>query len=171
MKVYITVGTHEYLKSVSQKYSKETMVLIQNTETSLLFHETHGDTVFKEPRQYKVVESSGFLEEQGFFVFNHIPVTDEGRPVFEYRFKNRVRLIDQFPGFIALRVLRPLLSDTYIVMTVWQNEDAFNRWQNSKQFKKAQDHSTKYKSINKKKHIFPRPSYVTKYYAEKGGNE
>ena len=34
------------------------------------------------------------LQEDGYFVFNNIPVTDEGRPVFEHRFQMRAESID-----------------------------------------------------------------------------
>ena len=61
---------------------------------SLLLHETAGKTVFQTPRRYEVIGSSGTLQENGYFVFNNIPVTDEGRPIFEHRFKERAGAID-----------------------------------------------------------------------------
>ena len=56
-------------------------------------------------------------------VLNNIPVTPEGRPLFEARFKNRAGKIENQPGFKALRVLRPKDSDTYIVLTLWDRKN------------------------------------------------
>ena len=72
------------------------------------------------------------LEERGFFVFNNIPVTDEGRPVFEHRFLERSRAIENEPGFVAFRLLRPIKSETYIVMTQWNGPHSFEAWKSSR---------------------------------------
>ena len=42
--------------------------------------------VFQTPRRYEVISSVGKLAEEGYFVCNNVPVTDEGRPVFEHQF-------------------------------------------------------------------------------------
>lgn len=136
MNLYITSGTYEYLKALKEKYPSENMILMQNPENFLLIHETEGISIFKEPRKYEAIDSSGTMNHAGFAVLNHIPVTDEGRPVFEYRFKNRSRTIENQPGFAAIRVLRPLSSNTYIILTLWENEQGFERWQNQRLLKK-----------------------------------
>jgi heme oxygenase (mycobilin-producing) len=96
---------------------------------------------------------------------NNIPVTDEGRPLFEDRFLNRPRMIENEPGFVAIRVLRPLSSNTYTILTVWENEGAFENWQKSK----AYEHTHKKRGTeagidSAKPNIFESASYVTKYY-------
>ncbi|UQD51335.1 hypothetical protein C0971_04365 [Bacillus methanolicus] len=106
------------------------------------------------------------MNHAGFAVLNHIPVTDEGRPVFEYRFKNRSRTIENQPGFAAIRVLRPLSSNTYIILTLWENEQGFERWQKSKAFEKAHDKKETDAGVDKQK-IFSGPSYITKYVIPK----
>jgi heme oxygenase (mycobilin-producing) len=163
MKMFFTNGTREYLKKVVEKHGDETLVLMQNENTCLLAHETEGDSLFKEPRKYEVINAAGQLTDVGFAVFNHIPVTDEGRPLFEYRFKNRDGLIEKEPGFIAIRVLRPLSSDTYIIFTLWENESSFKKWQTSKSFEDAHSKKGAEKESKKQPKVFPRPSFVTKY--------
>jgi heme oxygenase (mycobilin-producing) len=160
MKVYITVGTLGYLKTIKAKNSQESIAIMENDDTALLLHETEGETVFKEPRKYEVLYSSGSIGNEGFVVFNNIPVTDEGRPIFEYRFKNRSKQIENEPGFLAIRVLRPLSSNTYIVLTVWENETAFSDWKNSPSFKGAHK---KQEEGQPQPQIFLSPSYTTKY--------
>ncbi|WP_026582395.1 antibiotic biosynthesis monooxygenase family protein [Bacillus sp. J33] len=164
MKFYMTSGTYEYLKKIEEKHPNETMLTMQNPDTALLIHETSGATLFKEPRKYEVIDSSGTFDNAGFAVLNNIPVTDEGRPLFEHRFKNRAGLIENEPGFAAIRVLRPLESNTYIILTLWNDEKSYRDWQGSKAFEKAHVKQEAESGIDKQPHIFSSPSYAAKYY-------
>ena len=114
------------MKLLRKKYPRETMVLMFGEGNSLLLHETGGKSVFQSPRRYEVIHSSGELKEPGYFAFNNIPVTDEGRPVFEHLFQNQLKQIDSEVGLIASRLLRPLKSDTFLVITQWTNAHLFS---------------------------------------------
>ncbi|RSD29290.1 antibiotic biosynthesis monooxygenase family protein [Mesobacillus subterraneus] len=165
MNLYITSGTADFLLKLKEKHAGETMVLMNNNESSILVHETNGKTVYSAPRKYEVIDSAGTFRNEGFAVLNNIPVTDEGRPLFEDRFLNRPRMIESEPGFIAIRVLRPVSSNTYIILTIWENESAFLNWQNSK----AYDHAHKKRGTEAgidqtRPNIFESASYVSKYY-------
>jgi heme oxygenase (mycobilin-producing) len=162
MKLYMTTGTFEFLKKIVKQHPDEKMILMHEGD-ALLVHETEGETVFESPRSYEIVDQSGSLEKKGYAVFNNIPVSDEGRSLFEYRFKNRAGLIEEVPGFIAIRVLRPLDSDTYVIMTIWEDRKSFLGWQDSKQYQKAHEKRGTEEGIDAKKDIFPRKSYVTEY--------
>ncbi|WP_409291745.1 antibiotic biosynthesis monooxygenase family protein [Peribacillus sp. SCS-37] len=164
MNIFITAGTAGFLGTIKQKNSGENMLLLNSIENSLLLHETEGATIFSQPRKYEVIDSVGSLAGRGYAVMNNIPVTDEGRPIFEYRFKNRAGLIQNEPGFIAMRVLRPLNSDTYVIFTLWENQQGFDNWQNSQSFAKA--HAKKEgapEADAPQQTIFSGSSYVTKY--------
>lgn len=163
----MTSGTFDYMKSIENKHSAETMLTMLDTDGALLLHETEGATLFNEPRKYEVIDSAGSLKKSGFIVMNNIPVTDEGKPIFEYRFKNRPGMIEQEPGFIAIRVLRPLSSNTYIILTQWESESDFNAWQTSKAYDKAHEKRGTEEGIDKQPNIFSSQSYVTKYYIPK----
>ncbi|MFC4322280.1 antibiotic biosynthesis monooxygenase family protein [Litchfieldia salsa] len=163
MNFYITQGTPNYLNKIVTQYPNEELIIYQNEDRCILIHETSGDTIFSEPRKYEVVDSVGEFLTEGFIVCNNIPVTDEGRPIFEYRFKNRAGLIEKEPGFIAIRVLRPLNSDTYIIMTMWESEKDFKNWQQSKAYEQAHKKRGTSEGIDHQKTYFPRPSYVTTY--------
>ncbi|WP_026692669.1 antibiotic biosynthesis monooxygenase family protein [Peribacillus kribbensis] len=164
MNFFITSGTADYLNVLKNKNAEENMIVLNGLDNALLLHETPKDTVFSTPRRYEVVDSKGELAQHGFVVMNNIPVTDEGRPIFEYRFKNRAGLIENEPGFIAIRVLRPTNSDTYVILTQWEGESSFSNWQNSQSF--AQAHAKKGGSGEQdapQQTIFSGSSYVTKY--------
>ena len=165
MNVFITNGTFEYLQKIKQAHSNEKMILLGDLDNTLLLHETNGNTVFKEPRSFEVVDANGDFENANFFVMNHIPVTDEGRPLFEHRFKNRDRLIETQPGFAGIRILRPLSNNTYVIVTFWENEAAFNGWKQSTAFGQSHNKSASLqdKTGGEQQNIFSAPSYTTKY--------
>ncbi len=165
MNVYMTTGTYTFLKTIKEKHANEIIFLMQNGQTALLLHETSGKTVFASPRRYEVVDGKGTIQNKGFVVMNHIPVTEEGRPLIEYRFKNQVGVIENEPGFIAIRVLRPIKSDTYVILTVWKKESDFNNWTDFKAFSEAHQLTNEGKQTPASSaNIFLAAPYVTKYF-------
>lgn len=164
MYIYLTSGTADFMEQVQNKYRNEHMILIHGNGNSVLIHETAGKSVFATPRKFEVLDAVNDLEERGFFVFNNIPVTDEGRPVFEHRFLNRENTIEAEPGFVAFRLLRPLNGDTYIVMTQWNGPHSFEAWKNSKAFKAAHPkHKDATATGIQQQNIFSAASYVSTY--------
>ncbi|MFD2216259.1 antibiotic biosynthesis monooxygenase family protein [Metabacillus endolithicus] len=162
MKLYITYGTVDYLAKLEKSHADHTLLLMANQDTGVLFHESDGETIFKEPKTYEVLDSTGNIKNGSFAVLNNIPVSDEGRPLFEKRFSERARMIENEPGFSAIRVLRPKSSDTYIILTLWESEKHFKDWQNSKAYEHAHKKRGSEEGIDRQS-IFPRPSYVTTY--------
>lgn len=112
---------------------------------------------------YEILDQQGRLEDGTFAVFNNIPVTEEGRELFESRFKNRAGLVEKEPGFAAIRILRPLDTDTYVILTMWHDEAAFTNWQSSQAYSHAHKKRGTSEGIDKRPNIFPRPSFVTTY--------
>ncbi|MDE4085978.1 antibiotic biosynthesis monooxygenase [Planococcus maritimus] len=112
---------------------------------------------------YEVLDQKGQLEDGAYAVFNNIPVTEEGRELFESRFQNRAGLVEKEPGFAAIRILRPLDSDTYVILTMWEDESAFTTWQSSQAYSHAHKKRGTSEGIDKRPNIFPRPSFVTTY--------
>ncbi|KIL73051.1 antibiotic biosynthesis monooxygenase family protein [Bacillus badius] len=164
MNIFITTGTYNFMKQLQEKHASENIIFMENAEGATLLHETNSKkTLFQSPRKYEVIDASGELADHGFVVCNNIPVTDEGRPIFEYRFKGRARAIENTPGFIAIRVLRPLTSNTYVILTQWQDRESFTNWKDSKEFKQAHETKKPEAGVDNQPHIFSSPSYVTTY--------
>ncbi|MBS4177499.1 antibiotic biosynthesis monooxygenase family protein [Lederbergia citrea] len=161
MFTYITSGTYDFLKKIAEKHTTENMLLMQSVQSSHLWHETSKATVFQSPRKYEVIDAAGDFSEVGFVACNNIPVRDEGRPVFEFGFTNQEKLIENEPGFIAMRVLRPLSSDTYVFMTMWEDEEAYEAWKSSKTFAKVHTQTESAKSVGS---VFSGPSYVSTFF-------
>ncbi|MFD1739127.1 antibiotic biosynthesis monooxygenase family protein [Bacillus salitolerans] len=163
MNLYITYGTYEFLSRIKDQYENETMLLLTGEEDrAMLLHEGKGETVFKEGNTYEILDQAGDFNSAGFAVLNNIPVSDEGRSIFEYRFSQRAKQIENEPGFNAIRVLRPKNNDTYIIVTLWDDEQSFLNWQTSKAYENTHRTRGTSEGIDQPS-IFPRPSYVTKY--------
>ncbi|MFK4998213.1 hypothetical protein ACI2OX_15270 [Bacillus sp. N9] len=86
MYIYITSGTYRYLRTFEEKHHEERMYLLQSF-TCQLWHETSGPSIFQSPRTYEVIDSAGTLSSHGFVACNHLAISDEGRPIFEYEIK------------------------------------------------------------------------------------
>ncbi len=72
-------------------------------------------------------------------------------------------MIENVPGFLSIRVLRPVDTDTYVILTIWETEDAFHGWQNSSEYATAHAKRGTSEGIDNQKNIFARESYVTQY--------
>lgn len=67
------------------------------------------------------------------FVFiSHLAVPEEDREAVEYHFRNRARLVDDFPGFLYLQLLAPQGGEaTHVFLTAWESREAFSRYMKS----------------------------------------
>ena len=67
------------------------------------------------------------------FVFvSHITAPEEDRGTLERHFRERATLVDDFPGFLYLQVLRPEAGGaTHTFVTAWQSRDAFQQYMES----------------------------------------
>ncbi|KYG59335.1 antibiotic biosynthesis monooxygenase family protein [Planococcus maritimus] len=158
MKLYKWLGNeHEALALKNKGW----FVLTNGSEATAI-HEQEA-SADDQAEAYEILDQKGRLEDGGFAVFNNIPVTDEGRELFESRFQNRAGLVEKEPGFAAIRILRPLDSDTYVILTMWEDESAFTNWQSSQAYSHAHKKRGTSEGIDKRPNIFPRPSFVTTY--------
>ena len=73
-----------------------------------------------------------------YVVANRVFVKQQYCEEFEQRFKNRAGQINKQTGFLRMEVLKPQSEDTpYVVLTHWQDEEAFRDWVGSDDFKIA----------------------------------
>jgi len=73
-----------------------------------------------------------------YVVANRVPVRAEYRQDFEERFRRRAGEVDKQPGFVRMEILRPVDDNgVYIVLTHWENREAFQNWMRSDDFKAA----------------------------------
>ncbi len=72
-----------------------------------------------------------------FAVINRLPVKEGAAGQVVERFANSRGNVRGFPGFVSMEVLRSEGADEVLVITRWQNRDAFDSWVGSEEFKKA----------------------------------
>ena len=67
------------------------------------------------------------------FVFiSHLTVRPEDRMELERHFRERSRLVDRFPGFLYLQLLRPEAGEaTHTFLTAWEDRESFRRYMRS----------------------------------------
>ena len=88
MNLYMTSGTPEFMESIKRNTQTKNYFYLHGIGNSVLIHETANKTVFQVPRKYEILESSGQFSQKGYFVLQHIPISDEGKPIFEYKYTN-----------------------------------------------------------------------------------
>ncbi|MCE5387923.1 MAG: antibiotic biosynthesis monooxygenase [Acidithiobacillus sp.] len=73
-----------------------------------------------------------------YVVANRVPVKKEFREQFEERFRHRAGEVEKQPGFVRMEILRPVADEgVYVVLTHWQNREAFQNWMKSEDFQEA----------------------------------
>ncbi len=132
----MTLGTKDFLLSLRDQNEK-LIVMEELDGDARAIIEDEEQHVLKEPREYDIVEAIGDLKPYGYIVLNNIPVTSEGGPILENKFKQRSGSIESAEGFVAFRILRPTRDNTYVILTQWRQVDDFMQWRNSQDFKKS----------------------------------
>ena len=69
------------------------------------------------------------------FVFiSHLSVPEQDREALERHFRERSRLVDGFPGFLYLQLLRPQAGEaSHAFLTAWESRDAFRSYMRSRE--------------------------------------
>lgn len=133
MRAHMTNGTWDFLERILKK-RKINHYLLAHSETSsntLAYYETfsRSRSPFAAGRSYEILIKSGTFEEEGYIVMNNIPLTEDGKPVFENRIKNKQPHLDTFYGYIAYRVLKPLKGNRYVILTQWESQEDYENWE------------------------------------------
>ena len=158
MKAAITHGTYNFLVKLYQKNEGKKLFLMQGEDSVVAYYEGE-ERLFENAREYETVVTDGEVSQDGFVVMNNIPVTDEGKPIFENQFKERAGMMKSIPGFRALRVLRPLKNNKYVVFVQWDKQDSYEKWKNSEHF--SSSHS---KKSGERPPYSAGPSYADEYW-------
>jgi heme oxygenase (staphylobilin-producing) len=66
-------------------------------------------------------------------VINRLPVKEGMANDVVERFADGRGFVQDFPGFVSMEVLRSEEADEVMVITRWQDKDAFNSWVHSEE--------------------------------------
>lgn len=161
MKLFIALGTVDFLEKLKNKYQKENMACFYNNKTAILIHESAKKTVFSAPKRYEIVESIGDIHSSSVAALTYIPIFEEDRPSFELRIKDLKNDVILSPGCIGIRILRPIKNDTYLIMTLWKNEGAYTSWKQTNSFN---DYQKKIGNPDGVKNLLSGPLYTKIFY-------
>lgn len=139
MKAFMTTGTFSFLIKLLDKYPHISFSLMSNATNTLLYYEDEKKNVFASGRAYEVLTMSGQMQKEGYVSMNHIPVADEGKPVFEDHFKRNLSSLQKCLGFQAFRLLKPRKGNMYVVITQWDSEKSFKLWKSSESYTQLHD--------------------------------
>ena len=76
-------------------------------------------------------------EERMIAIFNSLPVKEGAADRIVERFARSRGDVQDFPGFVSMEVLRSDGEDEVLVITRWENREAFDSWVASDAFKRA----------------------------------
>jgi heme-degrading monooxygenase HmoA len=74
-------------------------------------------------------------------VGDRLPVKEGASGQIVELFANSRGNVQGFPGFVSMEVLSSEVGDEVLVITRWQDKDAFDSWVHSDAFKRAHDRS------------------------------
>lgn len=153
--IYTTTGTPEFMQQMKEKFNTDNMHVLYGSSGTLLLHETEGKTKFQTPRSYEVIASHGQFSEKGYFYFYHIPVSDDGRKIFEHEAVKLIQTASNEPGLFALRVLKPIKADTYLILSQWSGASSYEQW--------LKHNPVQLEQLSSKQNIFTSNSYTHVY--------
>ena len=154
----MTNGTLEHLEKIAKNHPEINLYFMRNQTAAVAYYEDTDTPIFDEPRGYDIIVTKGTLQLEGYVVMQHIPVSDDGKPIFETEYKDQAEKIKAQPGVYALRVLRPLRGNTYVVLIQWKNEAYYQAW-----FKADMLKNTSSKKKKKKPKYRAGKPFSTKY--------
>lgn len=100
-------------------------------------------------QHYDILESINELSNDSFCVINHLYVYEDRTDKFEDKFLQRNKYLQDEPGFKALRFLRPQEAGKhYIIITLWDDRQAFYDWQNSNAYAKTHQYRGTKKGVD-----------------------
>lgn len=132
----MTTGTYDFLKRLEKKHNEINFYFMNNVNSTLAYYEGNGKSIFVAGRTYEILMKKGNINKKGYVVMNNIPVSEEGKPVFEDRFIKQQQRLDQMSGLRAFRLLKPIKGNTYIVFSQWETEENYILWKESEAFQK-----------------------------------
>jgi len=69
-----------------------------------------------------------------FIFISHLSVPEGDRTELERHFRERSHLVDGFPGFLYLQLLRPQAGEaSHTFLTAWESREAFSRYMRSRE--------------------------------------
>lgn len=142
MYMFMTTGTVRFLKTVTDRHPKhEFHYMKSGASTLVLYESSKKKSVFVSGRSYEVLHSFKEINKKGFITMEAIPVMEDSMPVFEERTLKLLPKMEQLHGLKAIRFLKQIKSNQYILLQQWESERYYYDWKNSLAYQDTDVHS------------------------------
>lgn len=153
MRAHMTTGTWDFLQRRIRKHEQFQFFRMDHPENhhTLIYYETNvrKRSIFSGGRSYEILRKRGEIEERGYFVMQHIPLTKEGGLMFKQQMERNDHFLEEVEGLIAYRLLKTLRGHTFVIFTQWKEKSNYKEWWVSKERLKIYDEK-----------YFKKPAYV-----------
>lgn len=138
MYTFMTTGTAKFLKTVTETHpTLQFHYMKSGTSTLVLYESSKKKSIFVSGRSLENLYAHGKIHHRGFVAMDFIPVMEDTMPVFEERTVKVLPDLQQMKGLVALRFLKQLKSNQYVILTQWEKERNYIDWKNSPDFKQT----------------------------------
>lgn len=132
MYMFMTTGTLLFLQTVTDKHPKHDFYYMKSGTSTLVLYESHKKKgIFVSGRAYEVLHDAGSLQLEGFVAMDVVPVKEDTMRVFEERVAKILPKLQQMTGLVALRFMKQVKSNQYMILTQWESEAYYDRWKTS----------------------------------------
>lgn len=137
--LHVTFGSKEILKAIAAEFPNHQFATFASNDVLdshlQMIDITGGENVFKSGVTYDVKNYHGSTDWHGFFNYNFLTIYPEYLNLFESRI-NQWFATELFPGMKAIYLLKQANTDnnTYVVLTVWDSPQSWQRWKKSNEF-------------------------------------
>ncbi len=135
MKFYITYGTYGYLRQIQLNNKSHQLLIFSGDDQSVMIDETENETVFQQPKSYRVLTRLGTLSADNFHALISIPTTEDHKYQLENKLENYVPSLDSSEGFNSFRLLKPIHSNIYKVFFGFTSRQAYEDFKKSSAFR------------------------------------
>lgn len=132
MFMFMTTGTVHFLKKLTAAHPTINFYFMKSGASTLVLYEsTKKKGVFVSGQTFHILRSHESINKKGFVTMDFIPVMEDTMPVFEERTITMLPKLEKSKGLIALRFLKQLKSNQYVILYQWQSERHYVDWKNS----------------------------------------
>jgi len=132
MYMFMTTGTVRFLKTVTDQFPKLDFHYMKSGSATLVLYEgKKKKSIFVSGRSYEILYSNGAIDKKGFVTMEVIPVLDDTMPVFEEQTMRVLPKLEKQTGLTALRFLKQIKSNRYMIFLQWESERYYTDWKNS----------------------------------------
>lgn len=135
MKFYITYGTYGYLNQIQLNNENHDLFIFSGNDQSVMIEETDDETIFQQPKKFRVLTRFGSISSDDFHALISIPTTEDHKYQLEKKLESYLPHLDEYDGYNTYRLLKPLQSNIYKVFLGFSSRKAYEDYKKSSAFR------------------------------------